>query len=330
MSSGRWAPPSACRTPAGWTRPSTTRWPSCGPSRPAAADDGTRGGADPDPVPGHDRRRHVHQDPRAGHDGRARAGGRPARILDHRSATPVLLRGTEWLRRRLAPDWSATSCCGPTARSRTGSRRRSDAIRRSLSPNRCAEVTRNRRPSAGVVWCEVMLGYDRLAAIVPSPEPTSPLRRFSGIGGKVRDDQPSRTGAHSMPRSRVLIIAGVVIVAAVAIGGFLVYDQVLRGDNVAALTLPSAAPAPPPRPGRPPRTRRATRRRPPRPLPRRASPAVDRPAMSPARGRSPAAARPGTASPNSWRNCRPSRMPSGELTRSAERSRSRRAARRRP
>ena len=47
-----------------------------------------------------------------------------------------------------------------------------------------------------------------------------------------------------MPRSRVLIIAGVVIVAAVAIGGFLVYDQVLRGDNVAALTLPSAAPSP--------------------------------------------------------------------------------------
>ena len=78
----------------------------------------------------------------------------------------------------------------------------------------------------------------------PPPEPTSPLRRFSGIGGKVRDDQPSRTGAHSMPRSRVLIIAGVVIVAAVAIGGFLVYDQVLRGDNVAALTLPSAAPSP--------------------------------------------------------------------------------------
>ena len=46
-----------------------------------------------------------------------------------------------------------------------------------------------------------------------------------------------------MPRSRVLIIAGVVIVAAVAIGGFLVYDQVLRGDNVAALSLPSAAPS---------------------------------------------------------------------------------------
>src|SRR6185503_934637 len=46
-----------------------------------------------------------------------------------------------------------------------------------------------------------------------------------------------------MPRSRVLIIAGVVIVVAVAIGGFYVYDQVLRGDNVAALSLPSAAPS---------------------------------------------------------------------------------------
>jgi polyisoprenoid-binding protein YceI len=46
-----------------------------------------------------------------------------------------------------------------------------------------------------------------------------------------------------MPRSRLLIIAGVVIVAAIAIGGFYVYDQVLRGDNVAALSLPSAAPS---------------------------------------------------------------------------------------
>ena len=45
-----------------------------------------------------------------------------------------------------------------------------------------------------------------------------------------------------MPRSRVLIIASVVIVVAVAFGGFYVYDQVLRGDNVAALSLPSTAP----------------------------------------------------------------------------------------
>jgi polyisoprenoid-binding protein YceI len=46
-----------------------------------------------------------------------------------------------------------------------------------------------------------------------------------------------------MPRSRLIIIAGVVIVLVVAIGGFVVYDQVLRGDNVAALALPSAAPS---------------------------------------------------------------------------------------
>ena len=45
-----------------------------------------------------------------------------------------------------------------------------------------------------------------------------------------------------MPGSRLLIVAGVVIVAAVAVGGFVVYDQVLRGDDVAALALPSAAP----------------------------------------------------------------------------------------
>jgi len=44
-----------------------------------------------------------------------------------------------------------------------------------------------------------------------------------------------------MPRSRPLIIVAV-LVAAVAIGGFVVYDQVLRGDSAAALTLPTAAP----------------------------------------------------------------------------------------
>jgi len=46
-----------------------------------------------------------------------------------------------------------------------------------------------------------------------------------------------------MPRSRLVIIAGVVIVLVIAIGGFVVYDQVLRGDNVAALALPTAAPS---------------------------------------------------------------------------------------
>ena len=46
-----------------------------------------------------------------------------------------------------------------------------------------------------------------------------------------------------MPRSRPVIIAAVLLVVAIAVGGFVVYDQVLRGDDVAALTLPSAAPS---------------------------------------------------------------------------------------
>ena len=45
-----------------------------------------------------------------------------------------------------------------------------------------------------------------------------------------------------MSRSRLLAIIAVAVVA-VAIGGFVVYDQVLRGDSTAALTLPSAAPS---------------------------------------------------------------------------------------
>jgi polyisoprenoid-binding protein YceI len=43
-----------------------------------------------------------------------------------------------------------------------------------------------------------------------------------------------------MPRSRLLIIVAVVVIA-VGIGGFIVYDQVLRGDSAAALTLPKAS-----------------------------------------------------------------------------------------
>ena len=45
-----------------------------------------------------------------------------------------------------------------------------------------------------------------------------------------------------MSRSRVLAIVAVAIVA-VAVGGFIVYDQVLRGDSTAALSLPSAPPS---------------------------------------------------------------------------------------
>ena len=45
-----------------------------------------------------------------------------------------------------------------------------------------------------------------------------------------------------MTRSRVLIAATLVVVA-VVVGGYIAYDQVLRGDSVAALALPSASPA---------------------------------------------------------------------------------------
>jgi polyisoprenoid-binding protein YceI len=45
-----------------------------------------------------------------------------------------------------------------------------------------------------------------------------------------------------MSRSRLFAIVAVVVIA-VAVGGFVVYDQVLRGDSTAALTLPTAAPS---------------------------------------------------------------------------------------
>jgi polyisoprenoid-binding protein YceI len=46
----------------------------------------------------------------------------------------------------------------------------------------------------------------------------------------------------TMPRSRVIAIIAIAVLA-VAIGGFIAYDQILRGDTTAALTLPSAAPS---------------------------------------------------------------------------------------
>ena len=46
-----------------------------------------------------------------------------------------------------------------------------------------------------------------------------------------------------MPRSRLLIIVAAIVVA-IGIGGFIVYDQVLRGDSAAALALPGASAAP--------------------------------------------------------------------------------------
>ena len=45
-----------------------------------------------------------------------------------------------------------------------------------------------------------------------------------------------------MTRPRFIALA-IVAIAAIAVGGFLAYDQVLRGDAVAALTLPAATPS---------------------------------------------------------------------------------------
>jgi polyisoprenoid-binding protein YceI len=46
-----------------------------------------------------------------------------------------------------------------------------------------------------------------------------------------------------MSRPRVILAIGAVVLA-VGIGGFIVYDQVLRGDSAAALTLPTASATP--------------------------------------------------------------------------------------
>jgi polyisoprenoid-binding protein YceI len=43
-------------------------------------------------------------------------------------------------------------------------------------------------------------------------------------------------------RSRIIALT-LVAIAVIAVGGFIAYDQVLRGDDAAALTLPSAEPA---------------------------------------------------------------------------------------
>ena len=45
-----------------------------------------------------------------------------------------------------------------------------------------------------------------------------------------------------MPRSRAVTIAAIAVIA-VVVGGFIAYDQILRGDTTSALTLPSTAPS---------------------------------------------------------------------------------------
>jgi polyisoprenoid-binding protein YceI len=46
-----------------------------------------------------------------------------------------------------------------------------------------------------------------------------------------------------MSRSRLLVVVAIAAIA-VGVGGFIVYDQVLRGDSAAALTLPTASTSP--------------------------------------------------------------------------------------
>ena len=91
-----------------------------------------------------------------------------------------------------------------------------------------------------------------------------------------------------MPRSRLPLILALAVVA-VALGGFLVYQQFLAGDDVARLTLPPAASRadePPPR----------ARVRAPAMVRRREPP---RQPISPERGTSPTAASSATGSASS-------------------------------
>ena len=95
------------------------------------------------------------------------------------------------------------------------------------------------------------------------------------------------------------------------VGGFLAYDQVLRGDNVAPLALPSAAPGA----GRLDRDSRHRRSGDPTAAPSAGAAASvagsGATVTSPARGRWPTAARRATGSASSSPTCPPNPMPSG-------------------
>ena len=111
-----------------------------------------------------------------------------------------------------------------------------------------------------------------------TPESMGPdfaLRRFSGLlqhkqSGSTGSDG-SRLPEAESPNARLASRHRVVAILAVVIGGFVAYDQVLRGDSAAALTLPRRDREP----GRHDRT-------PPRPPPRQAAPP---PRPAPARRR---------------------------------------------
>src|SRR6478736_10208046 len=76
------------------------------------------------------------------------------------------------------------------------------------------------------------------------------LRRLSG-GSQGQCSSSGADGVTRIPPSGTespmtrspLIIAAAAVAVAVAVGGFVAYDQVLRGDSAAALTLPTASTA---------------------------------------------------------------------------------------
>ena len=93
-----------------------------------------------------------------------------------------------------------------------------------------------------------------------------------------------------MTRSR-LIIAAVAITVAVVVGGFVAYDQVLRGDSATALSFPRLVD---------PRGKRRRQCLAPPPLPRVRRPPPASMVTSPGPGTLPPAASPATASASSW------------------------------
>src|SRR5438045_3496639 len=66
------------------------------------------------------------------------------------------------------------------------------------------------------------------------------LRLFSSRLATVHPRSRPDRREPPMPRSRVLIVVVAVLVA-IGIGGYIVYDQVLRGDSAAALGLPASS-----------------------------------------------------------------------------------------
>ena len=97
-----------------------------------------------------------------------------------------------------------------------------------------------------------------------------------------------------MTRTRTIALA-LLAVAALAVGGYIAYDQVLRGDSVAALALPTET-STPPAASAPAASQDAASRR--------ASQRTDD-AASPASGRSAPTASPAIACGNSSPTCRP-------------------------